>query len=227
MSHQLESRVANLEKSLKIYRISIFTIIIVVAGFVLMSFHNKKNPVADLVQAKAFQVVDDRGKVLVEINQEDGNGQLSTFTPAGKRLVSFFTTDDGAGGLNTFSKEGKVLFKVTNNTEGGGYMTLFNSEGNEVTEFGTTNIESGYIRVNDRKGNRMAWLTYTEEGGGYFSLAKDGTEMIRLSTPAVGGRMGIYNEAKTRIGFIGAQDNKDGNISIWDATGTRTVGLPF
>jgi hypothetical protein len=225
MDTAIEQRLAKMEKNLRFYRFCFAGLAVVIAGFVMMSFNNKK-AVPDVLQAKAFQVVDDRGNVLVEINKEDNNGQLSTFTPAGKRLVSFFTTDDGAGGINTFDKNGNVLFKVTNTGDGGGYMALFNDEKKEVAELGVTNTESGYLKINDKKGEKLAWLTYTQEGGGYFSLAKDGQEMIRFSTPIAGGRMGIYNGSNTRIAYFGAQDNKDGNVTIWNSGGVRTGGLP-
>lgn len=226
MNTSLEQRVAKLEKSLHLYRLSFIGIIAVASALLTMSFKNTKSTVPDLVQAKTFQVVNDAGKVLVEINKEDGNGQLSTFNSSGQKLVSLFTTNDGAGGLNTFDKDGTVLFKVTNTSSGGGYMALFNGQAKEIAELGVTTNESGYIRLNDRYANKQIWMTYTTDGGGYLSLLKDNLEMIRLSTPAAGGRVGIYNNSNTRIVYLGAQENKDGNITLWNSTGTRTGGLP-
>jgi len=214
-----------MEKDLRFYRITFACFLITAFAFGIMSFGPKKTP-PDVLEAKAFHVVDDNGKVLVEINKEDGNGQLSTFSNDGTRLASIFTTTGGAGGLNTFDKNGKLLFKVTNTTDGGGYMALFNGYPTEVAELGVTNAQSGYLKINDRNAKKMAWITYTEGGGGYFSLAKDGLEMLRLSTPAAGGRLGVYNGDNTRIGYVGTQDNKDGNITIWNAAGTRTGGVP-
>jgi hypothetical protein len=225
MNNSLEQRVAWLEKNLRFYRIGFAALLIAVAGFAMMSFNNRKTA-PDVIEAKAFHVVDDNGNVLVELNKEDGNGQISTFTSAGKRLISLFTTDGGSGGINTFGKNGDVLFKVTNTSEGGGYMALFNSASQEVAELGVTNTESGYFKLNDRSGKKQVWMTYTQDGGGYISLSNDNQEMIRLSTPSAGGRLGIYNGSNTRIAYIGAQDTKDGNITVWNSAGTRTGGLP-
>ncbi|MDP4264143.1 MAG: hypothetical protein Q8941_16565 [Bacteroidota bacterium] len=225
MIHPLEQRVMQLEKNIRFCHFCFAGLVLVLASFIILSFNNRKSA-PDVIEAKAFHVVDERGNTLVELNKEDGNGQISTFTPAGKRLVSLFTTDGGTGGLNTFDKNGQVLFKVTNTTEGGGYMALFNSEGKEVTELGVTDIESGYMKLNNRYGNKLVWMTYTQDGGGYLSLSKEGQEMIRLSTPAIGGRMGIYNNSNTRVIYMGTQDNKDGNVTIWNSAGTRSGGLP-
>jgi len=225
MTNSLEQRVAQLEKNNRFYRLCFAGSLLVVAGLVFMSFNNKKT-VPDVIEARAFHVVDDKGKVIVKINKEDGNGQLTTFTPAGKKLVSLFTSDGGGGGINTFDKNGEVIFKVTRTTEGGGYLALFNGGLQEIAELGVTDAESGYFRLNDRNGKKQVWMTYTKDGGGYLSLSREDQEMFRFSTPAVGGRLGIYNSANTRIAYIGTQDTKDGNITIWNSGGTRTGGVP-
>jgi hypothetical protein len=225
MSQLLEQRVIALEKNLRLYKFCFAGFFLLATGFVLMSFH-QKGAAPDLIQAKAFQVVDNNGKVLVEINKEKNNGQITTFTSTGKRLVCLFTSDGGSGGINTFGKDGGVLFKVTNTTEGGGYLALFNSTGTEIGELGVTNNQSGYFRLNDRNGDKQAWMTYTQDGGGYLSLSNANKEMIRLSTTNAGGRLGIYNSLNTRIVYAGAQDTKDGNITVWDNAGTATGRIP-
>jgi hypothetical protein len=223
---QIEQRMARLEKSLQAYRVLLASILVLGGTMAILSHSSKTASVPDLIKAKAFQVVDDNGNALVEINKEKGNGQISTYTPGGTRLVTLFTSDGGAGAINTFDKDGHVNFKVTRTTEGGGYMALFNNEEKEVAEWGVTTAESGYFKLNDKYGEKIAWMTFTNNGGGYLSLLNGGKETIRLSTPEAGGRMGIYNGSATRIGFMGSQDNGDGNITIYNSTGSRTGGVP-
>jgi hypothetical protein len=225
MSQQFEQRIIRLEKSVRFYRLCLAGLLVVFTGLVIMSF-DKKNAVPDLIQAKAFQVVDDRGKVMVQLDKERNNGHISTYDPQGKRLVSLITTDGGAGGINTFGRNGDLLFKLTNTAEGGGYMALFNGKGNPVGEMGITVDESGYFRLNDREGKKLVWMTYTQGGGGYLSLSNNNYESMRFSTPDAGGRMAIYNGNDTRIIYLGAQDTKDGNITVWNSTGARLGGLP-
>ena len=224
--NQLEQRLIKLEKSLQMYRM-IFCVLLVTGISLVLLSNTKKVNVADVIKAKAFEVVDDNGNVLVEINKDQNNGHIATYTPGGKKLVSLLTTTDGiSGALLTYDINGKVLFKVTRTTEGGGYMALNNGAGKEIAEMGVTTSASGYLNLNDRNGEKIVWLTFTEGGGGYFSLLNKGTEMIRLSTPDAGGRTGVYNKNNTRIGYIGTQENGDGNITIWNNSGTRTGGVP-
>ena len=225
MNPHLENRVAKLERTVRFYRLAFLGVFILSIGFILVSFNNKKSA-PDVIEAKAFHVVDERGNTLVKINQDYNNGAISTFTPGGRKLVSLFTSNSGAGGINTFDKDGEVIFKVTNTTSGGGYMALFNANRKEIAEWGVTNAESGYFRLNDRYGEKLAWITYTQGGGGYFSLSDKGQELFRFSTTGSGARAGFYNGSGDRIAYIGAQDNKDGNITIWNSAGTRTGGLP-
>lgn len=226
MSQPLEQRILLLEKSLKWYRRGFLAFFAIVGSVLLLSFHSRKTNAPDVIQAKAFQVVDDDGHVLVELNQENNNGQLSTYSQAGKPLVSLFTSNDNTGGINTFDANGNVLFKVTNSSNGGGYLALFNPDGNEAVESGITDARTGYFRINDQNGDKQAWLSYTTDGGGYFSLSNAGKETVRMSTPQAGGRIGIYNGKGERVGYIGAQDNQQGNVTTWDASGAISGSLP-
>ena len=144
----IEARLARLEKSLKYYRLFFGTSIIVLIAVAMMS-SGKKADVPDLIKAKAFEVVDDGGNVLLLLNKERGNGQVATYSTSGKKLVRLFTSDGGAGAINTFDANGNLNFKVTRTTEGGGYMALYNSDVNEVMEAGVTTSNAGYIQLND------------------------------------------------------------------------------
>jgi hypothetical protein len=221
----IELRVARLEKSLKAYRLFFGTAVIALIAFLLMS-SGKRNDVPDLVKAKALEVVDDDGNVLMLLNKERGNGQLATYSTSGQKLVRLFTSDGGAGAINTFDANGKLNFKVTRTAEGGGYLALYNSAENEVMEVGVTKSDAGYLQVNDNNAKKLVWLTKTAEGGGYISTSKDGVESIVLSTPDAGGRISVYNRSNTRVGYLGVQDNEDGNLSVYNYSGTRMGGVP-
>ena len=223
--NQIEQRINKLEKSIRSYRIFFGTSVIALIAFVLIS-SGKKADVPDIIKAKAFQVVDDYGNVLLLMNKEKGNGQVTTFSTNGQKLVRLFTSDGGAGAINTFDPSGKLNFKVTRTTEGGGYMALYNSEVNEVMEVGVTKSNAGYLQINDNNANKLVWLTRTASGGGYMSLSNNQRETIVLSTPDVGGRFSLYNKADTCIGYFGAQDDQDCNLSVYTRSGSRIGGFP-
>ena len=223
--NQIEQRISKLEKSLRMYRLFFGTSVILLIAVVLMS-SGKKNDVPDLVKAKAFQVVDDNGKVLLLLNKEKGNGQMATYSSSGERLVRLFTSDGGAGAINTFDANGTLNFKVTRTTEGGGYMALYNSVEKEIMEVGVTRSNSGYFQINDDQANKLVWLTRTSGGGGYMSLSNKGTETLVMSTPEVGSRLSIYNSYSTRIGYLGTQDDRSGNLTVYSSSGSRIGGVP-
>ena len=224
--NNFELRMNRLEKQVRIYRIATLLLLVGITGGLVMGFKDKSTP-PDILKAKSFQVVNSNGDIIAEMGAEKGNGLITTMTPSGRKLFQVFTTEGGGGGINTFDNNGEVNFKVTRTIDGGGYMALFNSARKEIFEVGTTTANYGYFRVNDRYGEKLAWLTFTEGGGGYFSLAgKDNKELIKFSTPEAGGRVGIYNGSNKRITFIGAMDNKDGNITVYDKDNTKTGSVP-
>ncbi len=224
--NQLEQRVQKLEKNLRNYRIIFGIGICAICAVSLMASGTKNQFVPDKIQAKSFQVVNNNGKVIAELGEDKGNGSLTTYNTSGQKLVDLFTSEGGAGGINTFDDDGDVLFKVTRTSSGGAYMGMFNSDAKEIVEFGVTEGESGYFKVNDKYGDKLAWITYTEDGGGYFALLNNNKETIRLSTPNVGGRIGLSNKKGNRNIYIGTQENQDGNITISNAAGSKLGSIP-
>ena len=225
--NNLELRIIQLEKQARFYRILFLAMMLIAGAFLFMSFNQKKT-VPDVLEARKIQVVDHKGSVVVELTSSDftGNGEINTYTPQNKRLISLFTSDGGSGAINTFDKDQVPVFKLTQTTGGGGYMALMNAKAREIVEFGSTDNSSGYMRINDHNARKLAWITYTQGGGGYFSLASEGKETIRLSTSAKGGRIGMYNNIDSRIVFLGAQDNGDGNITIYNNAGAKFGSIP-
>ncbi|MGB4843362.1 MAG: hypothetical protein WBP16_02790 [Ferruginibacter sp.] len=223
--NQIEQRVIKLERSLKAYRIFFSSAVIVLIAFVLMS-SGKKDEVPDVIKAKAFQVVDDRGNVVLLMNKEKGSGHLSTFSTSGQRLVRLFTSEGDAGAINTFDAEGNLNFKVTQITTGGGYLAIYNKDLKQAVELGVLNTSDGYVQVNDNYGKRLAKITATTEGGGHFSLSRDGKETITMSAATPGGRLSIYDNSETRIGYFGTQNDKSCNLTVYNNKGSRIGGFP-
>lgn len=219
---QLEQRVTKLEKKLQHYRIFFMIMITAIFTITLMSA-GKNNPISEVLKANSFQVVDDNGRVIAELGKSNGNGSLITYTPTGKKLVGLFTSEGGSGSLSTFDADGDILFGLGRTSGGGGYMALYNADSKEIAEFGVTNSQGGYMKINDKFSDKLALITNTIDGGGYFSLLNNNTEKIRLSTPDAGGRIGISNKRNKRVAYIGAQDNQDGNITIYNSN-EETIG---
>jgi hypothetical protein len=199
--------------------------VIILIAAVLMS-SGKKDEIPDLVKAKAFQVVDDRGNVLLLLNKEKGAGQLATYSSSGQKLVRLFTSESDAGAINTFDNKGNLNFKITNTSTGGGYMAIYNPDLKEIVELGALKTSDGYIQVNDTYGNKLARITANTEDGGHISVAKNGKDLVTITAAEPGGRLSIYDNAEFRVGYFGTQNNKSCNLSVYDNNKTRIGGFP-
>ena len=222
---RIEQRISKLEKSVRLYRAFFGSAVILLIAVVFMS-SGTRNDVPDVIKAKDFQVVDDNGNVLLELNKAKGNGQLTTYSPSGVKLCRLFTSEGGAGAINTFDGNGKLNFKVTKITEGGGYIALYNSDEKEIVEAGSIVGNAGYLQVNDHNANKIAWITEVRDGGGSLSLFNQDLGTIFLEAQDVGGRVSIYNKNNVRIGYLGTQNSLDGNLSVYSNSDTRLGGVP-
>ena len=221
----IEIRLNLLEKKLRRYQL-IFGLFIMAIVTVFITSFSGRNEVPDIIQAKKFQLVDNNGSILLEMNKESGNGSITTYTPSGKKLVRLFTSTSGCGAINSFNADGDVIFKVTNTTDQGGYLSLFNKETKEIVELGKTELGSGYLQINNKEGNKLVWLTTATDGSGYLSVFGNGNENIKLNGSGKGGRIGVYNNSNTRVCYIGAEENSDGYISTYNSAGTKLGSLP-
>ena len=85
----LEKRVASLEKSLRLYQFLLTAIVLIAVAVTFSAFN--RNQVPEKVVAKAFEVVDNNGKVLVSISQYNGNGAITTYDKLGNYLVDIIS----------------------------------------------------------------------------------------------------------------------------------------
>src|SRR5688500_13449252 len=110
----MEQRIEQLEKQNRFYRVYFISVLVLSIAAVFMSF-NKKEQVQDTIKAKNIQVVDNSGNVVVELTKSPttNNGEINTYTPSKKMLVSLFTSSGGAGAINTFNADELPVFKVT------------------------------------------------------------------------------------------------------------------
>ena len=90
MNTNLETRITRLEKTLRFYQITFSGIVIVVIAFMFLSFSDKNGQVPEKLYAKAFEVVDNNGKVLVNLSAYNGNGAITTYDKTGNYLVDYY-----------------------------------------------------------------------------------------------------------------------------------------
>ena len=88
--------------------------------------------VPDVIQAKKFEVVNDDGKVIVELSNLEGggvdNGMLVTRTSEGGRLVALGASP-GGGVVETQNGKGGTLVRLTSDKDGEGAVLTQDGKG--------------------------------------------------------------------------------------------------
>src|SRR5688572_9510958 len=169
MSTNLETRVASLEKSLKIYRLLFSGAVVIVAGILYTSF-NKRQQVPDKIVAKAFEVVGAKGKALVNLTAYNGNGAISTYDKNGNYLVDIVSNASGSGNLNIYDGKGKPTLQLYNVKGGGGALTLKNKDGQNAVMLSQMTSGAGHLSLNNPEGSSVIWLGETTEKNGDIKL---------------------------------------------------------
>src|SRR5215207_1250210 len=129
MKQNLEIRMIRLEKSFRFYQLGFFTLLLCGVTLATLSFSNKNNQIPDKLQAKAIEVVDNSGKVLVSLSQYNGNGAITTYDKTGNYLVDVVSNSSGFGNINIYDGKGKPTVQLYNVKGGGGAMSIKNKDG--------------------------------------------------------------------------------------------------
>jgi hypothetical protein len=142
----IEQRFAHLERSNRRLRTGLLSLTIAITT-VLIVGQAKPEKVPDVIQAKEFQVVNDKGKKLVRMGAtEDGKeGMVSTFNGKGQKLVVLGGMKNGEGMVSTYNGKGQVLVELGVTTNGEGMVTTFNDKGQELVDLGVLKDGGGTV----------------------------------------------------------------------------------
>jgi len=243
----IEMRLQKLEATNRRYK----TILILLTASFATIFMAFKNPklVPDVLQAKRFEVVDDYGKVLVNLTQDAGKGIIKTYNSEGKKLVNITYTTNNEGYLGLEDGKGKETLRFsTANEGGGGYISVFNPSGNRTLTLCNDN-SGGNIYVGNSVGNTRAVIQCNSDAGGYMGLYNsngytaikltqtsskngdfyinnyNGDERVRLSVSSSAGNFQIMNNGKTKIVELGGTNGENGTINTYNTSGTFVQGI--
>jgi hypothetical protein len=148
MNTHFEQRLSRLENTLRFYQLGFFILIIAVISIVFTSFNNKdKKQFADKITAKAFEVVDENGKVLINLSTYNGNGAITTFDKRGNYLVDIVSNTSGFGNINLYDGKGKATVQLYNVQGGGGAIAIKNKSGVDAMKLHLMTSGSGFISV--------------------------------------------------------------------------------
>lgn len=193
-----------MERSLQFYR-SIFLLSLLLIAFLVISAFKDKQSAPDKLQAKAFEVVDDYGNVLVKIGTYKNAGVITTYTDRGKELVDILKNVDGNGAVVGFNSSEGIAYRLTGTASGGGTLEINNGNGKEVVYAGPTTSNGGLITIYNSAGSEVVTTGQTTEQNGVIN---------------------IYNRNKNRINAMGGDADNNGVFNGWNNSGTKTVQLP-
>ena len=162
--NNIETRLSALERQNKLLRLGFVSALLI--GAALFSLGFGKSQIPDKLQAKKFEVVDDAGHVLARLDNFEGVGSLTTYTPKGEILVDIVPSKSGAGGIVVYDGAGKQNLVVTDVAGGGGSIRINNSKADTTVSLGRNVNEAGSITIYNKNGKTIDLLTGdTAEGG--------------------------------------------------------------
>lgn len=175
----IEKRVEALERANRRYRIVLGCALFAVCGMAILGFG--KNQVPDKIQAKAFEVVGDEGKILARVSTLDGQGAITTYNPKGEILVDLVPTQSGAGGIVVYDGTGKQTIVLTDVSGGGGSLLINNNKGQKVLSLGRNTNQGGSVTTYNQNNKRILLLTGdTAEAGVLLTYDNDDKQTGRL-----------------------------------------------
>jgi len=201
----VEQRVLKLERQNRRLRLTLSVLCAVGVGALVMG-QTTKPTVPDVIRAKRFEAVDDKGRSLAVIEALTHGGIIETRGPGGlepmflvsantegdcvvvthngdgKQLVELTSTGSG-GALVTCTPEGKALVVLGALKGGGGAITTYAGDGKELVELGGMEGNAdGSVAVYSSNGRPVCTMTVDEDGRGRIS-ASDGDGSTRVLTP--------------------------------------------
>ena len=193
------ARIASLETQVRTLKRMLYGVFgLVVAGAVLGS--TSLQTVPDVIQAKKFEVVNDDGKVLVELdsllNQGTHHGYVRTKSSNGGILAEMIVGKQG-GIIRTKNGRNGTLVEIGATTNDEGAIRTLNGKGGTLVSLVTTDLGAGSLLIENGKGGTLVNLGSLTNGSGYISTENGkGATLVQLGVAADGGGVVITSKGK-------------------------------
>lgn len=175
-----DTRLSLLERQVRAWRNITLAIAACAIGFGLYGFGQDK-PVAEVIQAKKFELVDAKGKVMARIENYEGSGAVTTYNSDGKILVDLVPSKSGAGGIVVYNGKGAQNLVVTDVEGGGGSIRINNGSAATAVSLGRNNNQAGSITIYNKSGKAIGLITGdTADAGAVIMSNADGGQTARL-----------------------------------------------
>jgi hypothetical protein len=161
--NSLESRLDVLEGQNRRYRRALILAILAFGAFFAMGADTGRQ---NKVQARVFEVLDDKGNVLARVGSLNGSGTVTTFSSSGQILSDIVPTKNGSGGMVLYNGSGRQNLVFTDVGKGGGSLRVNNSKGAPGVILSRNQDDDGSIQVNSAGGSSVLQATADTTGSG-------------------------------------------------------------
>jgi hypothetical protein len=172
------SRIESLENQVRtLKRLFYGTACLLLAGVAVAATNMQSVP--DVIQAKSFEVVNGKGKVVVEIGAIADGGKLEIYENGGKQVALIGAGPTG-GALGIRNKEGKSVAVLVPNLLGGA-LEIRNTKSEPVVILSTTTM-GGVVSVLNNDAVGVAGVAANKDGNGVVKTM-DGKGQTTSTSP--------------------------------------------
>ena len=187
---------------------------------------------AQIIQATEFQIVNNRGRVVVAIGASDtGDGTVVLWNREGK-VVAVLTADlrgNGALAIANSSERPTVTMGADESDQANGWLSV-----GSASQAGIESLvfESGVVAIGivNSKGNVASLLGSSETGNGVFKLLNSsGNVTVDAGVTVDGhGELDIFNTSggiAAAVGYVKAENVHGGVLGVFNADGLPVTSM--
>jgi hypothetical protein len=124
----IEERLANLERSLRLHRLLLWLAIVGIATLAILPYTRS----LEFAEVRSLEVINEEGKVAASLHSDAfGQGTLKLYGPEGRTLMALETSLDRSGSLRlNHANEREAFWLISSG--GQPRITMYDSSGQEV-----------------------------------------------------------------------------------------------
>lgn len=227
----ITKRVDRLEREVRLYRGGVALMLLLIVATLTLGLTGR-DVVPDVIEAKAFHVVNDDGRPLVKLEQLEGTttdglgsiGAVSTLNDKGKEVVVIAATRGGQGVVGTTDGNGQLLVALRATSLGTGTVETMNNKGKRLVTLSSNPAgTSGFLATMNGSALEAVVLTTTPRGEGViYTTSAVGRPLVYLTATDEGeGTLTTMNSDGRELAVIGAH-NDLGAMCVYDPNGENS-----
>ena len=222
----IEQRLTQLERTNRRLRTGLISLTIAIAT-VLIVGQAKPEEIPDVIKAKSFKVMNNKGKALVVLMSDDKTGSVFINDAEGEPLVMIHAAVTGIGTVVTYNGKGQKLLRLGATDDGEvGVFQNFNGKGQKLVELSSTVEGQGALATYNDKGQYIVRVGASAGQGMLSTYNGKGHELVELGVlPNGAGAVVTYNGKGQELVGLGATVNGEGSVATFNDKGQKLVGL--